>query len=66
MKKIISLILVVCTALCVVSFASCKQNEPEPESPKAEIYLSQTELTIVEDDTATLVATVKNTSESVR
>lgn len=65
-KKIISLILVVCTALCVVSFASCKQNEPEPESPKAEIYLSQTELTIVEDDTATLVATVKNTSESVR
>lgn len=65
MKKFISLMLFVCMTFCLPFFTSCKSDSGSG-SPKAEIYLSQTELTIVEDDTATLIARVENTTESVR
>lgn len=54
--------------LSVLALASCGEQDEttETEAPKVELSLSQTELTLAEDDRATLVATVTNSTDNVR
>lgn len=70
MKKIIlivSAVVIVLAAIALVLVFCLKPDEPdEPDVPQPQISLSHTELTLAEDDRATLVAEVTNSTENVR